>query len=120
VMTEQDWMRLKGYSDKQNTFFDRKTNQWVTKSNELYSKDGQIDTGFLMAKCVKHAFKTYPKIQIGKGTTLESEIIEQQQEADFDPYAGVAEAKPQQEPQHFAPAPDMSAGVTVETNDDTF
>lgn len=57
VMTEQDWMRLKGYSDKQNTYYDSKKGQYVTKSNELYSKDGQIDTGFLMAKCVKHAFK---------------------------------------------------------------
>ena len=127
VMTEQDWMRLKGYSDKQNTYFDAKTRQYVTKSNELYGKDGQIDTGFLMAKCVKHAFKTYPKLNIGRGSSLETEIIEQQQTAEFDPYGGVGAEQPQQEEQHFAPAPDMSAGVVIDpaqgadnNGDDTF
>lgn len=122
VMTESDWMRLKGYSDKQNSFFDRKTNQWVTKSNELYDKDGQIDTGFLMAKCVKHAFKTYPKLNIGRGSSLESEIIEQPQQ-EFNPYGIEEETPVRQEEQHFAPQPDMSAGVVIETpqdDDDTF
>lgn len=127
VMTEQDWMRLKGYSDKQNTYYDSKTRQYVTKSNELYGKDGQIDTGFLMAKCVKHAFKTYPKLNIGRGTALETEIIEQQQPTDFDPYGGVDNGQSEQQEQHFAPAPDMSAGVTIDptqqsdnNGDDTF
>ena len=127
VMTEQDWMRLKGYSDKQNTYYDSKKGQYVTKSNELYSKDGQIDTGFLMAKCVKHAFKTYPKLNIGRGTSLETEIIEQQP-TDFDPYGGVdTNGQSEQQEQHFAPAPDMSAGVTIDPaqqsdndGDDTF
>lgn len=117
VMTEPDWLRLKGYSDKQNTFYDYKNNQWVTKSNELYGKkDSQIDTGFLMAKCVKHAFKTYPKLQIGRGTSLESETIDAPQ-PDFDPYAGVTGEQERQE-ESFAPAPDMSAGVTITSDDD--
>lgn len=117
VMTEQDWLRLKGYSDKQNTYYDRKSDQWVTKSNELYGKkDSQIDTGFLMAKCVKHAFKTYPKLQIGRGTSLESETIDAPQ-PDFDPYAGVTGEQERQE-ESFAPAPDMSAGVTITSEDD--
>nr|UWG79773.1 MAG: RecT family protein [Bacteriophage sp.]UWH98691.1 MAG: RecT family protein [Bacteriophage sp.]UWI27374.1 MAG: RecT family protein [Bacteriophage sp.]UWI29226.1 MAG: RecT family protein [Bacteriophage sp.] len=127
VMTEQDWMRLKGYSDKQNTYYDSKTRQYVTKSNELYGKDGQIDTGFLMAKCVKHAFKTYPKLNIGRGTALETEIIEQHQPADFDPYGGVDDGQSEHQEQSFAPAPDMSAGVTIDptqqsdnNGDDTF
>ena len=128
VMTENDWMRLKGYSDKQNSFFDRKTGQWVVKSNELYEKDGQIDTGFLMAKCVKHAFKTYPKLNIGLGSSLESDTIEQSA-PDFDPYGGVGMAQPQpvptpipQQEQHFAPTQDLSVGVVIENNndDDTF
>ncbi len=113
VMTEQDWMRLKGYSDKQNTYFDRKNNQWVTKSNELYGKNGQIDTGFLMAKCVKHAFKTYPKLNIGRGTSLESEVIDQPQQGDFDPYGGV-DAQEAKKEEHFAPQTDMSAGVSFD------
>lgn len=130
VMTEYDWLRLKGYSDKQNTFYDSKTRQYVTKSNELYEKNGgQIDTGFLMAKCVKHAFKTYPKLQIGRGTALESDIVDNPgTSGDFDPYAGVDNAQtqqPQPQPESFAPEPDMSGGVTIDpaaqgNNDDTF
>ena len=129
VMMEQDWMRLKDYSDKQNSYYDRSKGQWVTNSNSLYSaKGGQIDTGFLMAKCIKHAFKSYPKLKIGRGSALETEIIEQQQQApEFDPYGGVGgDEQPQQQEQHFAPAPDMSAGVTIDpaqqsnNADDTF
>ena len=118
VMMEQDWMRLKDYSDKQNSYYDRNKGQWVTNSNNLYSANGgQIDTGFLMAKCIKHAFKSYPKLKIGRGSALETEIIEQQQQsAGFDPYGGVGaeQPQPQLQEQHFAPATDMSAGVTIE------
>ena len=125
VMTECDWKRLQTYSDKQNTFFDVKTRQYVTKSNELYNKDGQIDTGFLMAKCIKHAFKTYPKLKVGRGSSLETETIDQPQAPEFDPSGGVGAVQPQPQEQHFAPAPDMSAGVTIDpaqanNNDDTF
>ena len=125
VMTELDWMRLKEYSDKQNTYYDTKSNQYITKSNELYNKNGQIDTGFLMAKCVKHAFKTYPKLNIGRGSALESEIIEQPQQTDIDPYGGVGAEQPQQQEQHFAPTPDISTGVIIDptqqtNNDETF
>lgn len=128
VMTETDWKRLQGYSDKQNTYIDRRTGQAVLKANELYNVNGQIDTGFLIAKCIKHAFKTYPKINIGKGSVMESDIIDNPQ-ADFDPYGGVNTTQPEpqakQEEQHFAPQPDMSAGITIDpasqgNNDDTF
>lgn len=129
VMTEQDWSRLQAYSAKNNSYFDPNTKQRVSRPNELYNVNGQIDTGFLMAKCIKHAFKTYPKLKIGKGTSLESEIIDSPQ-AEFDPYGGVGEEMQnepqQQEQQHFAPEPDMSAGVTIDpaqqpnNDDDTF
>ncbi|MEG2599515.1 MAG: recombinase RecT [Muribaculaceae bacterium] len=126
VMTEQDWKRLQGYSDKQNTYTDRRTGEVRVKSNELYNVDGQIDTGFLMAKCIKHAFKTYPKLKIGKGTALETEIIDEQKQDDFDPYAGVDGNNAQKKKEEsFASAPDISAGVTIDPaeqgdNDDTF
>lgn len=120
VMTESDWKRLQAYSDKQNTFRDSRTGQVVVKQNELYGKNGaQIDTGFLMAKCIKHAFKTYPKIAIGKGSQFETDIVDEPQQ--FDPYGGVADTPAQDKPGTFATAPDMSAGVTVQADgDDTF
>ncbi len=114
VMYESDWKRLEGYSAKNNTYFDKQQNRQVSAPNALYSVNGQIDTGFLMAKCIKHAFKTYPKIAIGKGTQLESDVVEQPQ-SDFGPYGGISEGdrpKCQEEPKPFGPSPDMSAGVT--------
>lgn len=134
VMTEPDWMRLKNYSDRQNTYTytDRQTGKpvTVTKSNELYDVNGQIDTGFLMAKCIKHAFKSYPKLKIGRGSSLESEDAAAWVEAfktsntDIDPYAGV-ETAPAPKEESFAPAPDMSKGIRIDPSeqnneDDTF
>lgn len=119
VMTEPDWARLQDYSTKNNSYFDRKKNEWIYKTNELYSSaNGGIDPGFLAAKCIKHAFKSYPKINIGKGTVMESDI-DANQPADFDPYGGVAEQpKPQpampKRQESFAPEPDMSDGVAVD------
>lgn len=118
VMTESDWKRLEGYSAKNNAYYDQNTRQRVERANDLYNiNGGQIDTGFLMAKCIKHAFKTYPKLNIGKGSALESEIIDTndtQKEAEFDPYGGVdAQPQPKQE-DSFAPAQDLSAGVTID------
>lgn len=127
IMTESDWERLKSYSAKNNTYYDQ-NRQKVSKANSLYDVNGQIDTGFLMAKCIKHAFKTYPKLKIGKGSSLESEIIDKQD--DFDPYGGVGNTdeehpstsnEQQKKEDSFAPTPDMSAGVTINpANDDTF
>ena len=128
VMTEQDWKRLSDFSGKANRYWDNTAHRYVENPNQVYtSLDGQIDTGFLKAKCIKHAFKTYPKIAIGKGTQLESEIIEEnnQPEKSFDPYGGMADGDapaPQEEKSFAAPA-DTSAGVTVAPaagNDDCF
>lgn len=119
VMTEGDWKRLQDFSAKANRYWDNDRRQWVERANSLYcSGDSQeIDPGFLKAKCIKHAFKTYPKIAIGKGTQFESEVTSQP-EQDFDPYGGMADEMPQPEKeQTFAPAPDMSAGVMVDPSE---
>ena len=122
VMTEEDWSRLAQYSAKQ----DRKNHQ----ANELYTaNDGAIDTGFLMAKCIKHAFKTYPKVRIGRGTELQSQQVdEKEMEINDDLYGVVdpetgeikqaADAAPQQAEAFGPPANDVSAGVTVDTDED--
>lgn len=117
VMLEGDWRRLEQFSAKNNTYYDTQTRQRVSKPNELYlSVNGGIDTGFLMAKCIKHAFKTYPKIAIGKGSQFESDVINE--EADFNPYGGLDEEQPTQREESFAQEKDMSDGVTIESEED--
>ena len=118
VMTETDWLRLKEYSDKQNTFYDKKTNQYVTRSNELYNKNGQIDTGFLMAKCIKHAFKTYPKLQIGRGTALESDLTEQDVYGIEHSVDNTTANNNDSQKESFAEPKDTTEGVIIQENSD--
>lgn len=131
VMTEEDWVRLAQYSARQ----DHRTN----KANALYGVDANgvvnIDSGFLMAKCVKHAFKTYPKVRIGRGTELESKQTEEKEIEINDALYGLPDgsavdtntgevvqptpqATPQQQDTFGTPAHDTAAGVTVDAGDD--
>lgn len=67
VLDTDEILRLKNYSLKQN--FGR-------FANPLYGQEpdgSDIDTGFLMSKTVKHAFKGYPKLPLGTGSTLEAD-----------------------------------------------
>lgn len=67
-MLPDDIERLKGYSLKQNSRGQNSTGS----ANALYSSnDGQIDPGFLEAKTIKHAFKTFPKIALGQFSKLQ-------------------------------------------------
>lgn len=115
IMTEEGWQRLAEYSANQ----DRKNHQ----PNALYtSNSGSIDSGFLMAKCIKHAFNTYPKVRIGRGTELQTQQVEEKEIEINDELYGVDTETGevmQQEPQPFGPpANDVSAGVTVDAGDD--
>lgn len=117
VMLEEDWLRLQEFSAKNNRSYNRTTNQWEEKPNELYGKGGSgIDSGFLCAKLIKHAFKTYPKVRIGKAE-LESQQSEEEQQ-DIDGFYNVDGAQPapapKQEATPYGNQPDMSAGVTVD------
>ncbi len=123
VMLPEDWMRLAGYSARQNRKWDERQRQWVQGNpNALYGFNGQtcnIDTGFLIAKCIKHAFKSYPKARVGRGTQLESQQVDEVEINDdlygladgptVDPSTEII-TPPQEE---FTPAPDTSAGVTI-------
>lgn len=125
VMTEEDWVRLAQYSARQNK---------NGGANALYGVDQQgvvnIDSGFLMAKCIKHAFKTYPKVRIGRGTELQSQQVEEKEiEINNDLYGvdGVdpdtgeitqPAATPRAAEPFGPPAHDVSTGVTVDTGDD--
>lgn len=130
VMYEEDWQRLAGYSLKQNQRYDKRTQQWTGNANELYSANGgQIDTGFLIAKCIKHAFKTYPKVRIGRGTELQTQQIDDNPnlEINDDLYGftptpseesrqiAEAVAEGEERAKGFVPDPveDASAGITI-------
>lgn len=106
-MFDEEVERLKKYSAKSNAYYDAQTRSRVEKANDLYSSNnGGIDAGFLKAKCIKHAFKTYPKVKIGRYTSLESEEdpeIKEEIKEDITPFG--EELNP------------VSQGVTVEDDD---
>ena len=110
VMTEEDWVRLAQYSARQNR----------SGANALYGVDQKgivnIDPGFLMAKCIKHAFKTYPKVRVGRGTELQSQQTEGQEIEINDSLYGV-EAVQEPQRQDFCQEP-QQAGVTIDTGED--
>lgn len=136
VMLPEDWARLSNYSARQNSKFNYQTKQWENgKPNALYTaQGGQIDPGFLVAKCIKHAFKTYPKARVGHATQLESQQVDETEI--YDDIYGITDKGEQvdtatgeiitdrQPEQSFAPADNTAAGVTVDPaandDDDTF
>ena len=78
-----------------------------------------------MAKCVKHAFKTYPKVRIGRGTELQSKQVEEKEIEINDELYGVegvdtttGEISSASTGPFGPPAHDVSAGVTVDAGDD--
>lgn len=125
VMLPEDWSRLAGYSARQNRQWDEQNRRWVDgKPNALYGKQNdntfRIDTGFLVAKCIKHAFKSYPKARVGRATQLESQQVDDMEINDdiygLEDGSTVDPSTGEVMPKHdigFAPAPDTSAGVTV-------
>lgn len=118
VMFPEDWCRLAGYSQKQNR----------GKANELYGMDANgivhIDPGFLMAKCIKHAFKSYPKVRIGRGTELQSQQVDEQPELSdediygVDPETGEVLNDQAPAPQPFGEKEPAPQGVTVDADDE--
>lgn len=117
VMLPEDWGRLEGYSGRNNRRWDNNAHRYVEKPNELYtSNNGGIDPGFLCAKLIKHAFKTYPKVRIGRGTDLESQQ-DDTYEQQVDDFYGVEQ--PVQQDDTYAPAADTSGGVVIDPSSDT-
>ncbi len=123
-MLPEDIERLAGYSKKKNR---------NTGANSLYtSNDGQIDTGFLEAKTIRHAFKTFPKLKLGQFSQLQQEdtvqAVDYGLNEEVHSQTPIQEAKEiqseeevKQEPQAFNPAPVQEPqGVTVEDDDEIF
>ena len=116
IILPEGWQRLQNYSLKQNERGRRDKEN--AKANDLYFSGvgGSIDPGFLIAKCVKHAFKNYPKLPIGKGMVMEADLNEEEVMPDY--YSmGHSAPEPEQAPQKpasFAEPADHSDGVTVD------
>lgn len=123
VMLPEDWSRLSNYSSKQNAKWNPQTRQREAgAANELYTANGgQIDPGFLIAKCIKHGFKTYPKARVGRGTQLESQQVD---DVEIDDLYGVDTETGEitTKDTGFAQPQDTSAGVVVidASEDDVF
>lgn len=80
-MLPEDIDRLKEYSLKKNQRKGKDGNIYG-EANALYkSNGGQIDTGFLEAKVIKHAFKTFPKLRLGQFSSLQQD--DQVQASDY-------------------------------------
>lgn len=118
VMFPEDWCRLAGYSQKQNRGV----------ANELYGIDQNgivhIDPGFLMAKCIKHAFKSYPKVRIGRGTELQSQQVDEQPQLSDEDIYGVDPETGEVTGNAPAPAPqpfgdnEPPQGITVDPDEE--
>lgn len=101
IMDEVEMERLKEYSKKKNQ----------GKANKLYGNNElKMDTGFLIAKTIKHAFKAYPKVKLrGQFTKLETEA-EEEEEFSYDLVSGPANV---QEPAAIQqPNPEIKINTT--------
>lgn len=109
-MLPDDIERLSNYSGRKN-----KNN----KANALYtSNNGQIDQGFLEAKTIKHAFKTFPKIKLGQFSQLQKSDDEIQP-MDYGLDEPVMHTQtPAPEPEPFGPTKDEASEPTVKVEDD--
>ena len=111
IILPEAWARLAKYSGKNNK----------GKVNALYTsgEGNTIDPGFLIAKCVKHAFKSYPKLPIGKGMVMEADMPEEEEQMpDYYNLGATPEstepAGSKKTPESFAEPADCTGGVTVD------
>jgi len=94
-MVLEDIQRLIGYSKKNNGHWEHGT-RVDGLANALYghSSDGSdIDTGFLCAKVIKHAFKNFPRIAIGDGAVMQADEDNQPREEKKDEDVPFGEVK---------------------------
>jgi hypothetical protein len=68
-LLEDDILRLKKYATTSNVS--------GTYTNALYTKEnGGIDPGFLEAKTIKHAMRSYTKLRVGENVAMDDEVEE--------------------------------------------
>jgi recombinational DNA repair protein RecT len=73
-LLKEDIDRLAAYSIPKKSDYDESS-----KASALYSSnDGQIDPGFLEAKCIKHALRAYTKLRLSDSVVLEEEEVQEE------------------------------------------
>ena len=97
VLDREGIDRLREYSAKFGGQ-DHKANDlyggsYVGNDGRTYFKD--IDTGFLISKTCKHAFKTYPKLPVGLGGMLQADVDSQPQPQQQQVVFGASQAETQ-------------------------
>lgn len=121
VMDMDELCRLRNYSAKRNSYYDKTSGKMVQGSpNDLYGSSADctdIDPGFFSAKIIKHAFSTYPKLEVGSGSVMQSDI----DDAPVDVQAQVPaeEVREEEKPEPFGQnEPAAIQGVTVNNDDE--
>lgn len=85
-LLEDDIARLANYSKPKAN-----QNNPDPQANALYrSNEGQIDPGFLEAKTIKHAMRSYTKLRVGEYTSFDDDYEEEKNEV-FKPQAELKE-----------------------------
>lgn len=106
VMDREGIDRLRTYSEK----FSGKNGPNALYGGIYTGKDGKeyfrdIDTGFLVSKTCKHAFKNYPKLKVGIGAQLQADIDTNQ-------------SAQEQKQEIFGSQQQQKQGVKINTSDD--
>lgn len=82
-LLEDDIERLAKYSTPRQTAYNPEP-----KANALYTSNGnQIDPGFLEAKTIKHAFRSYGKLAVGDSVSFEGDYGNTEEDAYQTPQA---------------------------------
>lgn len=97
VLDREGIDRLREYSAKFGGQ-DHKANalyggSYTGNDGKMYFKD--IDTGFLISKTCKHAFKTYPKLPVGLGGILQADVDNQPQQQQQQEVFGASQTETQ-------------------------
>lgn len=120
--------RLKNYSAENNGKWEKKDGRNVKvpgKPNALYN-----DIGFLKAKCLKHAFQSFPKLKLNNFSALvEGPEVAEELGINQDVIEHTTNQEPSFKDQSFngddlikedVKPVEQSKGITVETEDDIF
>lgn len=119
ILDATDMERLRGYSARKNN----------GNANALYgTESGGADKGFFIAKCIKHAFRAYPKVNLkGNFSKLDTDRVDEEETTQIDYSLETTHevkmntASPETMQMTMAPASKEKAEpVTVDTDDPGF